>query len=466
MSNEFDFDLVVVGGGSGGFGAAWAAARRGVRVLLIEAGPALGGTSTLGGVNTWEPSMTGPGLPAELFRRLARHPSAIGIGRTVKFWSADEPWGFSEIDPELPYRDTLRRCTFGPEDWRRATFEPDLMAAEMARVLADTGLVDLRLNTRFLAADVEHRSIARLVLSCAGQELSVRPRFVVDATGQIDVCTAAGCRTYLGVEPCSAYGEPGAPPAHKDSLNGVTLCYRVTPADSPGVEEIPPGVPDEPFKRGASICQYPCGDLNINPLPTMAGWEFRGLPAAEARRSCEERTLRHWHWLQAEKGFARYRMVGPFPLVGIREGPRLIARRVLTENDVRAGFSAQADAERGVALCEHALDVHGEGGRCTELQQPYVVPYDCLLPGEYDNVLVACRGAGFSHIAASSCRLTRVMMQLGHAAGLAAALAMEDNVSLPEADVTKLRRRLAEQNVALDPCDGRFPPPRGAEQSK
>jgi len=40
------------------------------------------------------------------------------------------------------------------------------------------------------------------------------------------------------------------------------------------------------------------------------------------------------------------------------------------------------------------------------------------------NLLVACRGASFSHIAASSCRLSRTIIALGHAAGLAAAQAV------------------------------------------
>ncbi|MBT4140707.1 MAG: FAD-dependent oxidoreductase, partial [Candidatus Latescibacteria bacterium] len=45
------YDICVVGGGSGGFGAACAAARLGAKVILIEAGHGLGGTSTYAGVN-------------------------------------------------------------------------------------------------------------------------------------------------------------------------------------------------------------------------------------------------------------------------------------------------------------------------------------------------------------------------------------------------------------------------------
>ncbi len=46
------YDICVIGAGSGGFGAACAAARQGASVLLLEAYDGLGGTSTWAGVNT------------------------------------------------------------------------------------------------------------------------------------------------------------------------------------------------------------------------------------------------------------------------------------------------------------------------------------------------------------------------------------------------------------------------------
>jgi len=51
------------------------------------------------------------------------------------------------------------------------------------------------------------------------------------------------------------------------------------------------------------------------------------------------------------------------------------------------------------------------------------------------------------------------MIGLGHGAGLAVAAALQDNATLPGADVERVRAWLAEENVALDPDDDRFPPP-------
>jgi len=72
-------ELAVIGGGSGGFGAALAAARRGVDVVLVERSDRLGGNSVRGGVNIWEPGLGGTGFPFEIYRRLKREPKAVGI---------------------------------------------------------------------------------------------------------------------------------------------------------------------------------------------------------------------------------------------------------------------------------------------------------------------------------------------------------------------------------------------------
>lgn len=454
-------DLIVVGGGSGGFGAALAAGRRGLRVLLVEAAPMLGGNSTLGGVNTWEPGIGGPGFAGELYDNLSRQKHAIGVSITTKFYSTDQPWGFSTVDPALPYRASLRRAGLDHHDWARVTFEPDAMAREMLRLLKLLPNVDVWLGAKFVGVDGTQNSLRSLTIERGGVQTRVPTKFVVDATAQLRVCIQSGCATYLGSEPGSKYGEPSGPAAHVDSINGVSLCYRITPNPNGArrVEPLPPGVSEDYWKAVTSMTQYPCGDVNMNPLPIMEGMEFVRLGPEAGRAEAERRVYRQWHWLQKEKGWDNFRMVKMFPMMGVREGPRLIARKVLAEMDVRAGCSGQKNADRWITLADHALDVHGQNGLCKELPEPYGVPFDCLLPQELDNLAVACRGAGFSHIGASSCRLSRTMMQLGHAAGLAAHVAISRRSAFPDVDLSRVREMLREDNVALTPDDERFPQP-------
>lgn len=113
---------------------------------------------------------------------------------------------------------------------------------------------------------------------------------------------------------------------------------------------------------------------------------------------------------------------------------------------MRAGLLRQTRQEEIIALADHPLDTHGErnvrGVKLKELEQPYGIPYSCLLPAEYDNLIAASRDASFSHIAASSCRLSRTMMALGEAAGVASALALRAGAAYADVDVDEIRGSL------------------------
>ena len=55
-TSEVDWDVIVIGGGAAGCAAAIAAAREGVRTLLVEAAGMLGGIATAGLLSEWIPT--------------------------------------------------------------------------------------------------------------------------------------------------------------------------------------------------------------------------------------------------------------------------------------------------------------------------------------------------------------------------------------------------------------------------
>jgi hypothetical protein len=452
--------LLVVGGGSAGVAAALAAARRGVPVVLVEPHD-LGGNSTSAGVNTWEPGVAGPGYAFEFYQFLRRQAGAVALSRTTKNWTYEEPWGRSSVfsdagADETGYFKSLRRSGVDHGDLIRVTFEPEQLSRVMGEALLATGRVRLMRGWKFVSCTTEGRKIARVVVSDGSQSLELEPALVIDSTAQIHVAVAAGCKTAIGAEGHDLYGEPSAPEAPAEQINGVTLCFRVRKRDSVAVDALPTGITGDPYPSNYSITEYPNGDLNINALPLMEGIEYFRMAPADARAELESRVYRTWLWLQREKGFGGYEMATVFPLVGVREGPRLVGRHVLTETEIRKGCSKQGNSMKWIALSDHALDIHGKGKLTRELDEPYGIPYDCLLPLEFDNLAVACRGASFTHIAASSCRLSRTMMGLGHAAGIAAALAMNGKGDFPQIEASEIQKELAHDNVSLDPNDRPF----------
>jgi hypothetical protein len=284
----------------------------------------------------------------------------------------------------------------------------------------------------------------------------VRAKFFVDSTADAKLCQAAGCGLMRGQEGRETFHEPDAPAEPSAKINAVTLIYRIAPRDHAAIDPLPPEVPAEcwwqasfPFSINSG---YANGDLNINMLPTMQGEEFLRLGYPAAYAECRRRVLAHWHFLQTHPDFPefqRYTIRWIAPALGVRETVRVAGEYILTQHAILAGISRQTAPDL-IALADHAMDRHGEGGGCAELKEPYGIPYRCLLPKGVNNLLVACRGASFSSIAASSCRLSRTMLALGHAAGTACAVAKKHSLPLRQVPVEELRQRLRAQNVELD----------------
>jgi hypothetical protein len=441
----------VVGGGSGGFGAAVAAARHGARVLLVEAGDGLGGTSTWAGVNNWEPVAGATGLPWELYERLRRAPQAVALQRRAAWPHPGFRGAYFAAAEESDYRLSLSRRSGLP-----IAFEPAALDRAMAEVLAEEPGATVWLRSPFVDVHVQDRRVQAVRLETPYGARWVAASVFVDATADIVLARAAGCAARIGPEPRALYAEPSAPEEPEARLNNASLCYRVArlqPGEPRQVPAPPVDVDLDAIRLSTSIRTYPNGDLNLNPVGLMLGQEAfelaqqGGWPAAY--REAHRRALAHWHLLQTRCGFEDRKWVWVSPRLGVREGHRLVARSVLREQDVRAGLLAQerSGVDDVIALADHALDFHGAGRwQGAELDGPYGVPFRCLLPRELDNLVVACRGAGFSAVAAASCRLSRTMMTLGQAAGTAAALFGGDMACF---DAPALRQALRDDGVAL-----------------
>ena len=459
-------DLAVIGAGSGGIGAALAGARFGLSVLLVEKADTIGGTATRGGVHTWEPGVGGTGIPFEIYRRMTQIPDAVGVYSFGRQFAAGVapgeppfPGGEVVIDPSRRYADTVFGHpghetfddAFRRERWHGVVFEPEPYAVVVEDMLAETGRCTLLKNTALRDVDADFGRIAAILLD-DGRE--VEAGTYVDCTGDGVLCTACGCESMTGQESRRTFDEPDAPEQATDRVNGVSLIYRVTPTDQARIEALSSDVPAEcwwaagfPVVRAA---RYPCGDYNMNTLPTMEGEQFMRLGHRRAYPECRRRVRAHWHHCQTVfPEFRGYRLSRIAPMLGVRESRRIVGEYVLTEHDLLAGISSRQHPDI-IAIADHAMDRHGEGGGCRELREPYGVPYRCLIPKGFRNLLVACRAASATSIAASSCRLSRTMLQLGQAAGTAAAVAKQLGVPLPEVPPDALRRALREQHAQLD----------------
>lgn len=470
-------DLVVVGAGSGGFGAALAAARRGCSVLVVEKSRAIGGNANRCGVNNWEPVCGATGFPHEIYRRLERIPCAVGIygfGRHCVWQGIDAyPGGEHVLFPERSYRDTMvrhgARSLADDEDFVRenlsgVVFEPRAYEAVLWQMLGETGRCRVMLGRTVESVGVDDGRLRSVTLD-DGTE--IRADAFVDGTGDGNLARLAGCELVSGQESRDAYGEPSAPTEPNDRVNAVTLMFRITAKPEPGIDALPDDVATVARRAAGDVAcdwaarfplvvtvEYPNGDRNVNMLPTMDGREYLDRtrePGGHERAyaECRRRLYATWRHLQTKwPEFRSFTIHSISPEIGVRESYRLVAERVLTEHDILRPIP-EDDEEGVIAIADHALDRHGEKGGAMELKHPFGVPYHCLLPRGYTNLLVACRAAGFSSIAASSCRLSRTMMQLGQAAGTSFALAREAGRDPAAVDLAALRQALRADGVQL-----------------
>jgi hypothetical protein len=425
--------VCVIGGGSGGIGAALAAARAGAQVVLIERESMLGGTSTCAWVCVWQPVMGANGIPRDIFTEMVNDPFAVA----PKDYSVAGVAGRMEGDKRLPKKPGL-------------VYEPHALNFAARELLEATGRCQTLLGTTFCRAHRQNDTITAVEAWFGGKRLLVKADVFIDCTADGDVCADAGCEYRIGEDPQSLYGEPSAPKKAETCLNSLTLCYRVTDTGVAQKPYLPKGVAE--FKNPRSTCfiDMPNGDFVLNSLNMLNGNAILCTEHGQLMREAYRRVYAHFHALQTNPWDARrwdtWTITGIAPRLGVRETRRIVGDYVLTESDCSAGVAKQGHKDV-IAIADHAIDLHGRKSWWRRMDGPYGIPYRCLMPKATRNLMIASRAASFSHIAASSCRLQRTMMTLGQAAGNAAALAVASRVDLRSIDMAELQRRLQAQGV-------------------
>ena len=427
--------VCVIGGGSGGIGAALAAARRGAEVVLLEREAILGGTTTTAWVHTWEPVFGAHGVCREIYETMKTVPLAV-------------------TEPDY--------ATGAPRrGGKPLPFEPHAFVYAARELLGATSKCQVLLGATFYRAHVSGNAIAAVEAWFAGKHLMIEADVFIDCTADGDVCTDAGCAYQVGQDPRSAYNEPTAPDKARMQLNGCTLVYRVTDTGRMQKPALPKGIKEGLCPRPVAIRVLPNGDHLLNAVNMIDGNAVLHTDYSRLMREGLRRVFEHFHWLQnlepqslwnkmaGAKGYKTWTIVAVAPRIGVRETRRIVGDYVLTEHDCRAGVRGQRHNDI-IALSDHAVDIHGSKSRLYEVPNgPYGVPYRCLLPKGVENLFIASRAASFSHIAASSCRLSRTMMTLGQAAGTAAAMCVTHHVTTRRVDVRELQASLQSQGVDI-----------------
>ena len=386
-------DVLIIGGGVGGTMAAIAAARKGVEVTLIERGGCLGGMWTAGLVGMTLDSGYKEGLLSEFLTKVYR-------------------------EKEKNIATIFEIQKFILEDMCRESN------------------VHICLHSQVCSVEVSDRQIRSVQVITKSGLIEFEAKIVIDATGDGDVASMAGC----GFE----YGRPSDGKAQPMSM--IALISGIGEEAKAYIS-----YPNEPFwdarnrlkavldRVGASYSigcpsiQPLCGDIYIlsaNQEYGKSGCNVDELTEATLNARAEIYRMVRDLKLGAPEIFKNLALVATPECIGVREGRRIHGRYTITVEDMIAGKRH----EDAVCLVRYWVDIHSlenDGGKgFTDdgvKAQPYDIPFRALLPKDIENLVLAGRCISGDFYAHASYRVAGDMAPVGEAAGRMAAKAVMEH---------------------------------------
>lgn len=402
---ELRYDLVVVGGGTAGSAAAIAAARRGLRVLILEEANCLGGTSTAGGVNEWYASLDGLG---SIFDEIKDGMAACGA-KFGRFYNSEY----------------LKIC------WQ---------------LLAEKAGVDVVFHAQVFGVEAGEGAVRTVRFAACSRTYDVQARFFLDATGEGDLSQLAGAACWKG----DAQGR---------DLMHVTLTFILHNTGRLVEAGLPAGlarIETEADLPGLRSCfRLPDDRIYCNMTKVIGVDTTDPFALSRAEREARRQVIQIVDFLQRTR-FPTYSLCHTGARIGIREGRRVVCDYNLTEQDIVDGAERRPCPDAiAVATCHIDLldpKAQGGGGR-REPIRPYPIPLRSLLVKSFRNLLVAGKCIGGDQVAMASYRMIPTCCAMGQAAGTVTALALAAGKSDPrDVPVAELQAALRADGVELDPA--------------
>lgn len=435
------FDVVIVGAGPSGMGAALGAARRGAKVALIQDRPVVGGNSS---DEIQVPPMGWIGQPPDTINVTGACEELYPLQGWRNFADSRQMEEVLRAEPRITLH-TNTRCQ-GVE----------MTDGKPPRPLAAGERGEAGQIAAVLAIDVT-----------SGRRLRYRAPVFIDCTGHGWVGFYAGAEYREGEEARDAFGESLAPERATGRTQGNTLYQAVfADRDRTAVFQCPPWAyhwtKPEDFEprgshrrlkeirrpenfdeesRGTGRAPAPddwSGGLDHGWWVEYGGMEDTIQDAERIRDELFRITLGLWNYAKYHNprtivANANRELVWLNYVPGVRESRRLIGLSTMTQRD----FDTPAIHADAVAFTDWGIDVHHpqgfwvRGNDCIHVYhgRRVTIPMSVLVSRNITNLLMAGRNISATHIAAGATRVMRPCMGMGQAAGIAAAIVAADGAS-------------------------------------
>jgi hypothetical protein len=434
-------DVIVVGGGTTGPFAAISAARQGKRVVMIERFGSLGGNLTLG-LNTKPSGALVGGLPLEVWN-LARSVGGAGDD----YMAVVKTGGVKIASP----------C------------DPEIMKMLLTRLCAEAG-VQILFETVVSAPVLEGKTLKGVIIESKSGRQFIAGKVVIDCSADADIAARAGAPFVMGSGGKDETMQPVSMYFTMDRVDLVRLSAWAATTDDVPARAIPKTVEGLDYglwltgfnkslrkwqddtgiqlQRDNITLKTADGRMYVNGTRVTNVDVFDPVQFTAAVLECYRQIEGVARYLRETiPGFETARIESIAPVLGVRETRHLIGEYTLTGEDSIQGTRF----EDSIAADASALDIHDPKGADVDFQglRPYEIPYRTLLPLEVEQLLVAGRCISADHAAHARSRNMPACMATGQAAGVAAAVAIDDGVNVRDVSVAKVQQKLRALGMPL-----------------
>lgn len=408
-------DLCVVGGGLAGTCAAIAAARHGLRVVLMQDRPVLGGNAS-SEIRMWVCGAHGDNN---------RESGIIEEMQLENFYRNDQ-MNYSLWDSVL---------------YEKAYLQPGLT---------------LLLNCTCQQATMDGGRIR----SVRGWQMTsetyhtVEATYFADCSGDSILAPLTGAEYRMGRESRSEFGEPIAPEQADRCTMGNSCLFQIRETDRP-----------QKFIKPEWAYTFPSDDdipFREHDIGTNYWWiELGGTQDSihdtdELRHELLRIAFGVWDHVknQGDHGAENWVMDWLGFLPGKRESRRYVGDVIVTQHDVeKSGPFPDIVAYGGWTMDDHFPAGFGHKTSHPTIHHPapspWGIPWRSLYSKNVENLLFAGRNISVTHSALSSCRVMATCAILGQAVGTGVALAVESGRTPRELDVARLQKMLMDDDCFL-----------------
>ncbi|HEY8402094.1 MAG TPA: FAD-dependent oxidoreductase [Cytophagaceae bacterium] len=443
-------DVLVIGGGPAGIGAAIGAAQAGADVVLVERFGFLGGNATAALVMPLMSYHTQRYTPEKNGKSEFILPNDHGPGDPVIAGALEEL-----ITRLIKSGAAIPPCL---KTGYVVPFDPELFKIVAMELLDDYNVK--MLFHAFASSMFYEKNSKGVVLETKSGPLVVKAKVIVDCTGDGDIATCAGADCSIGRD--------------LDGLvQPMTLMFRLVEFERKGFNEYLQQYPDQwkgvhglwdLIKKAtdAGELDLPREDMlffdtphekelsvNSTRITRVLGTDVWDLSYAEweGRRQIKQIAAFLNKYVP---GFEKSYVAQSGVTVGVRETRRIIGDYILTAEDVLTARRF----DDVIARSSYPVDVHNPTGKGTLLKRipdgkAYDIPLRSLMPKNIEDILVAGRCISGTHEAHSSYRVMPTSMATGQAAGVSAALSAKNRVSCRDLDIGDIQVELIRQGASL-----------------